>query len=257
MSTVDLSPALKELTNLYSNLLAKIKTENNNLRGNYEKHLNALPDTVISIAPRDRRVEDGWYRPAKWDSHTNQGLAIMDQTGIAKPLDEIFISGEAFNLDQPQLPMEITKLMLHQIAHQLSHQFWGAASSAYHEPTFGEIYKQLGFDVERDKKHGWMKVEYSPDRQGFLGSLTEVAEAIVLEEFDAWRKPTVAAKGPGRMRLWKCECDKAPAVYTGSLIFAVCERCQSPLLYSHKDRTNPQVVHDLIRRGLSPDRIRV
>jgi hypothetical protein len=257
MGTVDLSPALKELTTVYQSLIQKIKTENNNLRGTRGNQLNHLPETVISIAPRDRRVEDGWYRPAKWESHSSKAMAIMDQSGVAKPLDEIFISGESFNLDSEQLGMEIVKLMLHQIVHQLTHVFWGEASTAYHTPVFATVYQQLGFEVERDKKHGWIKVEYSADKLGFLGSMTDVADAIDLVQFDAWRRPSAAAKGAGRMRLWKCECDRAPAVYTGSLIFAVCERCNSPMLYSHKDRMNPQVVHDLMRRGLPPDRIRV
>lgn len=256
MGTVDLSPALKELTTVYQSLIQKIKTENNNLRGTRQEQLNHLPETVISIAPRDRRVEDGWYRPAKWESHSSKAMAIMDQTGQAKPLDEIFISGESFNLDSEQLGMEITKLMLHQVVHQLTHVFYGVASSAYHDPTFATVYQQLGFEVERDKKHGWIKVEYSADKLGFLGSMTDVANAIDLVQFDAWRKPSTAGKGAGRMRLWKCECDRAPAVYTGTVLLVTCERCQSPLMYSHKDRTDQAVIDSLVKRGLPVDRIR-
>lgn len=243
INQADITPAIKELQRIWGELVQEISKREGS--GFHKVSIVSIPMPMISIAPRHRRAEYGWFKPASWKSDTSAALQKMSgQQAI--DLDEVYISGEALALD----PREIVDTTLHQLAHQVAyHRFEkrnNQQSKTYHNSWFASLYRTLGAYVSTDGKFGKTGIEWGIYTNGkdFDRFLNRLTQSLDLNAFDSFRlaDPPMIKKGSGRMKLWHCPtCKPPPKLRTGAVLDATCNTCGSTIVYADKDRTEPQI----------------
>lgn len=228
--TADISPAISELKKLHLGLVEKA-TENitgplGNVVSGIGTGYDAARDTVISIVPKDRRRELGWYKFRMWEKKSDQLVAQLDPQFRPRKYHEIFIAGEALAGDSSDL----VKLMIHQVIHQ-------AASVASTRSYHGEWVKHWGqrlFKIPqeawvRDEVMGWITLDDTKLGPEAMGLIARLAATVATENIDMFRDLTAATQTTGRMYLWQCKCK--PKVRTGGILQATCDKCGSKFLF--------------------------
>lgn len=253
---VDLSPAEAELRKAYTTLLAEVQRLGNdgfirrwgaaslNMAGNPFKTLPAMP--VLHIKDRGRRVEYGWFQQDKWETSGSKIATALGATNVKQSHDEVFIAGEALGWNAEKL----VELLIHQIVHQFAHE---SSTTTHHSHSMGEIAKYIGYRIV--EKHPTQGFSVWKDVAGPLATvIMTVAQSIDPAAFSIYRKDEGVLIGSGRMKQWTCDCNR-PKVYSGGVLLMTCDKCQAPLMYSHKDRMSYAVYAHLTRKGLPANRI--
>lgn len=228
--TADISPAISELKKLHLGLIEKA-TENitgplGNVVSGIGTGYDAARDTVISIVPKDRRRELGWYKFRMWEKKSDQLVAQLDPQFRPRKYHEIFIAGEALAGDSSDL----VKLMIHQVIHQ-------AASIASTRSYHGEWVKHWGqrlFKIPqeawvRDEVMGWITLDDTKLGPEAMGLIARLAATVATENIDMFRDLTAAAQTTGRMYLWQCKCK--PKVRSGGILQATCDKCGGKFVF--------------------------
>lgn len=201
---------------------------------NYKRvGLNQPERPIVHIMPKGRRVEYGWYRPGTWTKHSAVvGKDLGITTGKAS-YDEVFIAGEALNWR----PLDLTKLLMHQVIHQIS----GVPSTAtYHNDLYDNRAELVGVTLTRHPTQGW--AIWDGERPDLLGQLHDIANRIDPQAFNVTRIEETGKAGSGKMRKWVCGCPRPLSLYTGGIVRAICQRCGQEFRYAHADQDDPSVV---------------
>ena len=222
--TADISPAIAELKKLHIAMMEHVNakltaTQPHGLSD--DAGLQEARDTVISIVPKDRRRELGWYKFRMWEKKSDAIVELLDPTYKGTKYHEIFIAGEALKVN----PEDLVTLMMHQVIHQ-------AAGIPSEKSYHGEWVKPWGerlFDIEqeawsREEVLGWVNLDLSKAGQDARDLVKTFASNIAIEHVYMFRDALPASKNTGKMYLWVCDC-KSPKVRTGGVLRATCDVC--------------------------------
>lgn len=216
----DISPAIQELKKLHGLLIDHIGQK----IGKTQMHsagAAAARDTVISILPGDRRKEDGWYKWRAWEKKSDEILHELDNDYKVRKYHEIFVAGEALSGTM----QDIVLLMMHQVAHQAA----AVQSLQSYHSEWMKIWLNRLFDIpyeaiERDEVLGWYRIDQSK-----LGAAQQLVDKLAAKlqpvKFDLFRLKLSKPSSTGKMYKWVCECK--PAVRSGGILYAKCEKCDS------------------------------
>jgi hypothetical protein len=198
---------------------------------------------LVYIIPKGRRVEDGWFKQGAWGDRTKETVnRLSNAAEIVRGHDEVFVSGEAL----ARSPRNVVNILFHQLVHQVA----GVSSaSTYHGPSFAHAAYRLGVALaERHATRGWVEFSYG---SALDDALHAVAAKMPNGAFDLYRHPEDESRGSGKMKLWRCQCQKGPSVYTGAILHAVCTRCHQKFAYAHKDGHDAKVYSRVTNGGES------
>lgn len=216
----DIAPAITELKTLHNLLLDHVAE----VEQVDDKGMQQTRETVISILPGDRRREDGWYKWRVWAKKSDSILHELDNHYKEQKYHEIYVSGESLGGTME----DIVLLMMHQVCHQASENqsiqsYHGEWTKIWHKRLFG-----IDMDAwERDEVLGWYKLDRSKMGTEAQALVSRLARQLTQHAFDLFRIKTHKSESAGKMNKWLCEC-KSPAVRTGGVLHATCEKCNTP-----------------------------
>lgn len=239
--TIDIAPAISELKRLHLALVEKARQNMDESLVSGIHGYTEAKDTVISVVPKDRRREFGWYKFKTWERKSDKLLEIVDKSFHRRQYHEIFIAGEALAGDSEDL----VYLLMHQVAHQ-------AAAVPSIRSYHGEWYKHWSQRLwgipqeawQRDEVMGWVNIDKTkvPDKtKAFVKFL---ADSVDLGATDMYREFTPPTK-TGRMFLWACDCGR-PKVRTGGQPRYTCDTCGTKVKFDLDKNDNAG--YDFVKR---------
>ena len=233
--TIDIAPAISELKRLHLALVDRAATAAAGVASGLENPYadSQARDTVISIVPKERRIELGWYKVRTWERKSEAIREELDPGFHRKKYHEIFVAGEALAGNAEDL----VYLMMHQVTHQAASV---PSIRAYH----GEWYRHWsgrlwGIPHEawsRVPQQGWVELDkkHVPERTRTF--VKKLAGSIDLGNIDMFRELAPPAKS-GRMFLWVCACGK-PKIRTGGRPRYTCDLCGQKVKFVKEVNTN-------------------
>jgi len=222
----DISPAIRELKKLHFALLDHIeKGAPSGPLGGLEEAKN----TVISVVPRDRRIEDGWYKWRMWESKTEDVLHELDPRHTPQRYHEVFISGEALSKSAEELVL----LMMHQVTHQAA----GVASVYTYHGDWMLAWQERLWGIPREATlrepiQGWVKIDRSKLPDATKDFVRKMASKIDMTNIDLYRQPMRSQTTTGKMYLWHCDgCPRPVKLRTGAILYGTCDKCGQPFKF--------------------------
>jgi curved DNA-binding protein CbpA len=175
-----------------------------------------IPAVVIIIASGTdgKQTRLGHHEPDRWNVAGERRAEVM-------------ISGEGLR----RSPLEVLGTLLHEAAHALAAERGIQDTSRqgrYHNTRFAQLARDVGLDVEQDKRFGW-SITTVPDRTAvrYAAQLRALRDAMTL-----WRQSEQPSGRPSRRRSSNfiaavCSCDRTIRVAASTLAEApiTCEAC--------------------------------
>jgi len=218
----DISPAIQELKKLHNLLLDHYETQSEEQA--HQKGIKQARETVISILPGERRREDGWYKWRMWQKKSDSILHELDKGYKEEKYHEIYVTGESLS----RTPEEIVLLMMHQVTHQAA---MIQSTQSYHSEWIkiwhARMFQMKPEAFERDEVLGWYKVDQAKIGSDCQTLVSRLAAELEPHRFDLFRLKLNKSETTGKMYKWTCEC-KSPVLRTGGLLYATCEKCDTP-----------------------------